>query len=295
MLHIEAMTTPDDTEAAFQQALERLLLPLAQLCLDRGHGFPLLAEALKRSLVAAAREAHSGAQASRDISRISTTTGLTRREVTRITHAPAAEAPARSSPATQVFTKWMGSRRLQDKDGRPKPLPRQGKAPSFEELARSVTRDVHPRSLLEELCRLGLASFDPATDTVTLERDSFVPSADQARLLGFVGHNVGDHLAGAVANLAAGRSGGKPPHFEQALFADGLSADSVAQLRGLVTEQWRGLMAALVPQLTDMIEADERAHRAGDPPLRRVRIGLYTFHADAPAAAAPSPDEPDPS
>jgi len=284
---------PDDTDAAFQQALERLLLPLARLCLDRGHGFPVLAEAMKRALVAAAREVHSGAQASRDVSRVATTTGLTRREVTRITNTPAAEAAPRSSPATQVFTRWMGSRRLQDKDGRPKALPRQGKAPSFEELARSVTRDVHPRSLLEELCRLGLVSFDPVSDTVTLQQDSFVPSADLSRLLGFVGSNVGDHLSAAVANLAAGGAGEKPPHFEQAVFADGLSAASAARLRGLVTEQWRALMAALVPELEAMIEVDGRDPAA--QPLRRVRIGLYTFHAEAPAAAPSSPHEPDPS
>jgi len=293
MLHITSMTSPNDTEAAFQRALEQLLLPLAQMCLERGHGFQTLAEAMKRALVAAAREAHSGAQASRDVSRVATTTGLTRREVTRITQTPAADAAPRSSPATQVFTRWMGSRRLQDKDGHPKALPRQGKAPSFEELARSVTRDVHPRSLLEELCRLGLVSFDPVSDTVTLQRDSFVPSADLSRLLGFVGSNVGDHLAAAAANLAAGAAGDTPPHFEQAVFADGLSQQSVAQLRGLVTEQWRALMAALVPRLEAMIEADERDPGAR---LRRVRIGLYTFNADAPVAAAPpSSDEQDPS
>ena len=53
-------------------------------------------------------------------------------------------------------------------------LPRQGAAPSFESLAQEITRDVHPRSLLDELCRLGLATWDEAGDTVALSREAFV-------------------------------------------------------------------------------------------------------------------------
>ena len=40
----------------------------------------------------------------------------------------------------------------------PRALPRVGPAPSFESLAQEVTRDVHPRALLEELLRLKLAN-----------------------------------------------------------------------------------------------------------------------------------------
>lgn len=48
----------------------------------------------------------------------------------------------------------------------PPSLPRQGEAPSFE--AQSVTRDVHPRSVLDGLARLGLARHDPRRDTAAL-------------------------------------------------------------------------------------------------------------------------------
>ncbi len=137
---------------------------------------------------------------------------------------------------------------------------------------------MHPRSLLEELLRLGLAAHDSADDSVVLLREAFVPSGDAARMDGFLGANVGDHLSAAVANvLAGGRE-----HFEQALFADGLSEASLAALRELIGTHWRALTADLVPRLEKMIEDDAKA---GTDTGRRVRIGLFSYQA--PAEPAP--------
>jgi Family of unknown function (DUF6502) len=266
-------------DTALRDALEQVLAPVAELCLARGLRFAVLEETLKRAFVDRARGAQPAAGA-RDISRISAATGLTRREVTRITLDVAARAAVRPSPATQIFTRWMGNRRLHDKDGNPRPLKRQGRAPSFEALAQSVTQDVHPRTLLDELCRLGLATVDEESDTVRLVRDSFVPSQDSGRMLSFLGANVGDHLAAAVSNVLAQR----PPHLEQAIFADELSEQSTRAVRELVAARWKELLAGLVPSIQALIDADAKAGRRAD---RRVRVGLYSYQAPM---AKPSED-----
>jgi len=131
---------------------------------------------------------------------------------------------------------------------------------------------VHPRTLLEELCRLGLAEVNTKTDTVRLVRDAFVPRDDRTRMLELLGANVGDHLAAAVANVGAET----PPHLEQAVFADDLSAESTEALRALVTARWKELLMALVPRIQALIDADAKAGRVAD---RRVRVGLYSYHA----------------
>jgi hypothetical protein len=177
----------------------------------------------------------------------------------------------------------MGNRRLHDKDGNPRPLKRQGRAPSFEALAQSVTQDVHPRTLLDELCRLGLATVDAESDTVRLVRDSFVPSQDGDRMLSFLGANVGDHLAAAVSNVLAQ----SPPHLEQAIFADELSEQSTRALRELVAARWKELLAGLVPNIQALIDADAKAGRRAD---RRVRVGLYSYQAPM-AKPAEDPQE----
>ena len=268
--------------ASVMDALRTLMQPLAALAVARGMPFGTVEEMLKTAVVDAARSAQSNAAAHRLVSRISIVTGLNRREVSRLTQAASQGVemrPVRRSPATQVFTRWAAEPSLKTANGKPMPLPRQGPAPSFEELAKSVNRDVHPRSLLEELRRLGLVRIEG--DTVHLVRDSFVPEGDAARMLGFLGSNVGDHLRAAVANVLSDQ----PQHLEQAVFADDLSQPSLDELRQVMHTQWQALLQATVPLLHRLIEADRSAQRTQD---QRVRVGLYMFSEPMTTASANS-------
>jgi hypothetical protein len=266
--------------------VSRLLAPLARLCLANGVTFAAVEEMLKRAFVQEANNLHPGAPSHGTVSRISTATGIRRREVTRLIQSESPVLPAKPPHATQVFARWTTDPALQDQDGAPCPLKRQGTVPSFETLAQSVTRDVHPRSMLDELIRLGLASYDEANDSVMLTRTEFVPDADARQMLDFLGDNVGDHLDAAVANVL--KDGCQ--HFEQAVFADELSVESIETLRPLVSAQWQALRDALVPTLTELIEADARA---GRPQNQRVRIGLYSFTEPTPDIAASTTESTD--
>jgi hypothetical protein len=271
---------------ALLQAVDALLVPLAQLAVAKGMPCAVVEGRLRQAFVRAARDAHPDLLPHRMVSRIATATGLSRREVTRLTQTAA--NPRRRQPvAAEVFALWANDPQYRDARGRPRKLPRQGDAPSFETLAQSVTRDVHPRSLLDELLRLGLAAHDAVGDSVALVNDAFVPRGDTERMLGFLGHNVGDHLGAAVANvLGDGRQ-----HFEQAVFADELSAQSLEAMRESIEAQWRDLCSALVPQLKALIDAD---HAAGRPQEQRLRVGLFSYseRMPEPAAEPTSPDSP---
>lgn len=274
-----AIAASSDADALVQ-AINALLAPLAQLAVAKGMPCAVVEGLLRQAFVTAARDAHPNLPPHRIVSRIATATGLNRREVTRLTQA--VDAPVRRGPlSAEVFARWASDSQYRDAGGRPLKLPRQGKAPSFETLAQSVTRDVHPRSLLDELVRLGLAATDPAHDTVELVHDAFVPRGDTERMLGFVGHNVGDHLGAAVANvLADGRQ-----HFEQAVFADELSAQSIESMREPIAAQWRAIQATLVPQLEKLIDADRTAGRPQD---QRLRVGLFSYSERMPQPANPA-------
>lgn len=260
---------------ALRDAVRALLLPLARLAVARGLPYAVVDEMMREAFVGAAHAAHPNLPEHRRVSRISAATGIHRREVTRLlANDEAGAAPRTRSYPNEVFAHWTTDPQYLDADGRPRVLPRLGAAPSFETLALTVTRDKHPRTLLEELLRLGLVTHDPASDRVTLARESFVPSGDRDRMDAFVGANVGDHLSAAVENVL----GDSRRHFEQAMFADGLSDDSLRELRELIGAQWRTLTSELVPRLEKMIEDD-----AKDPAraTRRVRVGLFSYEAAA--------------
>ena len=260
--------------------LATLIEPMATLAVAQGAPLAAVQDLVKMAFVDAARNAHPDLQAHGAVSRISTVTGLHRREVARVMQLDRAAVPTRRSPAAQVFTRWQSDPDLKNRRGEPRPLPRQGPAPSFDALVQAVTRDVHPRSLLDELCRLGLARLDG--DTVHLTGGVFVPQGDAERMLGYLGNNVGDHLRAAVANVVSN----KPPHFEQAVSADGLSPESLEAFGQIVRTQWQALLAATAPALQQMIDADRAAGRSDDG---RVRLGLYSY-SERPPAAAPTPE-----
>jgi len=253
--------------------------PLARLAVAHGLRFAELDELMRLAFVSAARDAHPDVPAHRGVSRVSAATGLNRREVTRLMKATAPE-PAKRSHATELFTRWLSDPALRKKGVPLRALPRQGKAPSFESLAQSVTKDVHPRTLLEEVCRLGLAELDEKKDQVVLLRDTFVPTGDEQRMLAFLGNNVGDHLQAAVANVM----GHTPRHLEQALFASELSLDSLERLRPTVSAQWQAVMRELAPVIQQMIDEDEAKNR---PRNQRLRIGMYAYNGLMPVVAEP--------
>lgn len=279
---------PPDQQAVLD-AVNALLAPLARLAVARGVQFAEVEERLKTAFVQAAREANPGGLPHRQVSRISTTTGINRREVTRLVNARLEQARPRRSLAGEVYAHWLTDPIYRDAAGLPAALPRQGPRPSFDTLAREVTTDVHPRSLLGEMERLGYATVDEGGDTVRPVRDALVPKGDLPRALRILAANVGGHMSGAVANvLGDGRQ-----HFEQAIVASGLKLDSLQAVRQLVAAQWRQTFDTLVPALERLIEADDQHPPAeGEAPYQRMLIGMYSFNqADMAAAPSTAPGE----
>jgi hypothetical protein len=128
------------------------------------------------------------------------------------------------------------------------------------------------RQVIEPLAELAVHNGVPCATVEESVRRAFV-----VRMLQFLGSNLGDHAAGAVANvLTDGRR-----HFEQAVFADGLTQGSVREVWAEIGDLWKGLLAALIPLLEQKVERDSPS----DGATQRVRVGLYTFDVDTAAAA----------
>ena len=264
-------------QQALVAVLEQLLSPLAKLCLAKGISIQTAEEVMRRAYVQAATEDCKGHNPARLTSRISTMTGLTRREVARLQAQDAPTQPLTRSLATDVLTYWASQSEYVNKKGLPIRIPRTGEAPSFEALAASVTRDVHPKSILSDMVRLGLVTHNEKNDTVAVVEAIYVPKADWPQMVGFIGANVGDHLQASVENVLHG--GGQ--HFEQSLLADELSKESLQAAKSMITAQWLDLMTQLGPQLQALMDQDKALKREQS---QQLRIGLYSFMSAMPSA-----------
>lgn len=282
--------TPHDASAAWpattvssdaaRAAIAGLLQPLLRLALQAGLKYADLDALLREGLLRLAPKVVDA----ENVSQVSVLTGLNRKAVAQWRKAPAEPGAVRSL-AGQVFTLWRHVREqepqlrrlplnqpLQRVRGRGRKLPQ-----SFAALARQVSRDVHPRSMLDELLRLGLA--EQRQGEVELVEDAFVPKADADARLALMAANAASHVAAGVDNCAAGVR----PWLEQSIWADGVSrADCV-----LLDERARALWQEAHRQLFDAIAAMPEA--AEGEPRHRVRVGIYV-HAE-PLEEAPCNDE----
>lgn len=258
--------TAPSTADPRQQAMLRLLEPLARLALAQGLTLQPMAELLKLALVSAARRDEPDAS----MSRLAVRTGVHRKDLRRIAEHPVPR-PTRA-PAPEVFARWLADPAYLTARGRPRVLPRVAVpdgGPSFEALSASVTTDVHPRAVLDELLRLGLVELDDR-DRVRLVAAAYVPAGDRADMLRILADNVGDHLDAATANL---RAGGER-HLEQAVFSDGLSAESAEAFNRATRRAWERIQADLMPVLQRLYDGDRER---GSPGGHRVRLGVYGY------------------
>jgi len=245
---------------------------LATWLVRSGVGYGEFTAALKPVFLKAAQAEALRSHTKPTDSALSLLSGLHRKDVRALAPSLAEPDPSarlgKPTPASQVATRWLTG-------NLPESLPVAGPAPSFEALARTVSTDLHPRSVLQELVRLGVA--EEANGVVTLRRQAFVPDPKHEETRGLVAGSVADHLAAGVHNLTAGED---RQFLEQSVFADGLSAESVRELERLATHLWREVLATMVEAAVPLCEKDEPA--GGD---QRLRLGMFCYSAPMEGAA----------
>jgi hypothetical protein len=286
----------DAASAAVLQALKAVLRPIARLLIARGVTLPAVVAALKEVLVeVAARDFRLGGKEASD-SRVSLLTGVHRKDVRAIrAGAPPLSAPRPGGLGATVVGRWLAGRDTTDADGRPRPLPRQAAAgaPSFEALVAGVSTDLRPRTVLDELLRLGLVVHDEATDTVRLLAEGYVPAGGGAEVFGFFGRNLHDHLAAAVANLLAGPE--ERRFLERAVYYNALPPEAVDRLEA----EARTLALAALRHLNSLALERQQA-AAGEAavvpedggaraPLERFRFGVFFYREPMADPAEPPP------
>jgi hypothetical protein len=256
--------------------------PLARWLLRSGVSYPAFADMLKPVFLEAARGELERSGTSATQSALSMLSGLHRKDVRAFETSPRlAHASPRPSLPSQVFTRWLSDPRYRGAKGKPRVLPRMGAGRTFETLCRELSSDVHPRTVLDELVRLGLAGIDG--ENVVALANSFLPATQLSEVTALVSANVADHIAAAVSNITTTA----PKSLEQSIFADGLTPGSVAQLQQTAREVWAKAFESVVVQARQHVDRD--ADAGGD---MRMRFGVY-FYSE-PAGDAGLPDTPPP-
>ncbi|MEY4752232.1 MAG: hypothetical protein RIQ60_4446 [Pseudomonadota bacterium] len=269
-------------ELTLEQSLI-VLAPLVRWLMRSGVQYGPVAQALKGVFLAEARRELEERGSKVTDSALSVLSGVHRKDVRTLGSDAVPHAVYHPSPAAMLFTRWLTDLRFReqsvDEHGEPvqrprSSLPRVGPAPSFEALAREVSSDVHPRTLLDELQRLGLVHADG--DLVVLSTDRFVADPRHTNASQTLAVNSADHLAAAVHNLTRPD---QQKYLEQSVYADGLSVASVQALQNVARQLWSKSFDVMVKSATDRVELDTNDPHANS----RMRFGVYYYHERVPS------------
>jgi hypothetical protein len=262
---------PTRSEIALATVLQ-VMRPLVRLLLRSGVTFPTLSAALKPVFVEEARSELARLQMPQTDSAVTLLCGVHRRDVRQLTRAAVADAaPLRESVSLvgQVIGRWMTDERWLGTDGAPRPLARSAEADGFDALVASVSHDVRPRAMLDEMVRLGVVELGEAG--VSLVAEGFAPRQGLEESASLLAANLHDHAAAAVENVTAGSN-----FLEQAVYVDQLTPESIEALRRTARRASQQAFKVVLREAQQRFDADAALTDPG-PPRQRARFGLYFF------------------
>jgi hypothetical protein len=254
------------------QAVLGLLKPLVRLLLRHGVAYPAFATALKPVFIQAAHDELKSEGRPLTDSAVSLLSGVHRRDVrnlTRLYTPPNQASLAPMNMATQVVAHWLSRPQYQDADGNTLPLTRTAPAGGFDALVNSISTDVRPRAVLEEMLRLGIVQETELG--ISLLEAGFAPRQGLAEMAQLLQANAHDHLAAATDNLDKGSN-----FLEQSIFVDQITQQSALRLHAISAKAWRTAFKTVMLEAAKRFE-DDKAHAKPEERTHRARFGSYFY------------------
>ena len=265
-------------------AMKRVLRPFIKLMLANDLSYTFAIDLLKTLFVEVADNEFMIDGKRQTDTRISLISGVHRKDVRRLReYSPEVDevVPENISLGSQLMALWNSDPRYLDEKGIPKALPRLtsgSDGETFEGLVRSVSTDIHPRAVLDEWLRLGLATVD-AENLVHLQSDAFIPQEGFEEKAFFFGHNLHDHAQAAVSNML----GQQNSYLERCVYYDELSQASVDTIGEFAKKQGMKTLTEVF-KVADSHAKDSHANdsHANDSQSIdakvRMTYGIYFYH-----------------
>jgi len=214
------------------------------------------------------------------VSRISVITGLNRKEVSRLLK----KEPLDDSDqvwwnrAAHVLASWLRDETFLDRKGDPLDLPFAGKDASFSELVRRHSGDMRPRSVADELLRLG--AIEEVDGRLRMTSRGYVPAGDPERIIEILGMDTAELMEVIDHNLQADQS---DRLVQLKVLSDNVPAHFRAEYNAYSARLTRNLLEELARWLS---ARDKGRDWSGDD--ERVVLGLGVYQINRPARPAGS-------
>lgn len=264
MSHVERKT--------ILRACHSALIPIARFLLRSGISFREFAEIARVAFVEVATEDYGIRGRPTNISRVAAMTGITRKDVRRVrllTLDYEDDFRVALSPLGDMLLQWHTNPTYLDVHCRPRALPMNGPAPSFEDLVQKSAKDLPAGAMKVELMRLG-AIRENSDGTLSVVRREIVPADTDERLVTSIAFSLRALATTIAFNTAQPRTG--PGRIERFVQSEPLTDESRQKLYGVI----RNRIGRFAEECDNIFSQGERARNEG----RRIGVGIY-YHEDS--------------
>lgn len=267
----------ENLQDRLMQCVAHCLRPIARILLRSGIGYPQFAELAKIAFLVEAQVEKDRKGRSTNLSRIAIKTGLSRKEVARLSRnisvteksrSPMRSVDSQSLHAERVLQLWHADPRFLDSRGMPSELLFAEGDASFSELVKAAGGDVPVGAVRAELLSAGAVAQSDDGRLRPVKRH-FVPSdVGEELLVGFT-HFVIPVLEGVARNTDERCTS---PFIQRLVYSDRLSPDAVPLFRRVAREQVTGF----VQSVDDWLSANEVSGPLDEQTMRHA-IGVFYY------------------
>lgn len=259
---------------ALYSAVSRLLMPLARILIRGGVSFSVFNEIAKRTYVNVAERDFKIPGKPQTNTRIATITGLSRKEVLRISkesNADGDNVTVKHNRATRVISGWVRETEFHDKRGRPSALPFDGSKKSFSSLVKKYSGDITARTILDELLYSGAAKY-LKDGRIQLAVNAYIPVTDSLEKINILGTDVCDLISTIDHNLTSESS---DAFFQRKVYYDNIPIELIEDLKKTMVKISQ---TALQDISSEMAKRDRDSNSKVEGTGRtRAGIGIFYF------------------
>ncbi len=272
-------------EQKLMHAARRILRPLVRILLRNGMPSDALTELVRQTYVDVADQEFGIEGKRQTIARISVITGLNRKEVSRLRGLDPLDRDDAVwwNRAAHVLGSWLRDEAFLDRKGDPVDLAFSGDLPSFEALVKKHSGDMYPRSVADELLRMG--AIEEVGGKLRMTKRGYVPAADPERIIDILGLDTAELMETIDHNLQATEDDERL--FQLKVLSDNVPVEYLDEFNAYSRRLSRPVLEELSRWLA---ERDRGQDWSGDDERVEVGLGIYQINRAARGRNRVEPD-----
>ena len=244
----------------------KILRPMIRIMIRNGVSCGNFEELVRKAYV---DEAFATGKPKTTISSVSAQTGLSRKEVKRLTElndTHHTDIERKYNRAVRVISGWVNDEKFIDDTGKTKVLPMDGDHGSFSALIKEFSGDITTKAMLDLLLSADCVTYNG--DKVELIKHAYVPGNDSAEVIRILGTDTNELINTIDYNLTADENNKR---YQRKVSTAVLNKDAIEEFKILANRHSQSLLEELDTWLSEN-EVDP-----DDENARFVSLGIYYY------------------